>query len=173
MTEKMNDVRLLMADEVECRVGTVKKDGTGCSLLLYKDARVDMRILDETVGPGNWMRSHRLVGNNLYCRVSIWSNELGMWIAKEDVGVESKTEKEKGEASDAFKRACFNWGIGRELYTAPFVWINYTEEEKRGAFVKFKVADIDYDEKRNISRLVIVDTKGTPRYEWTKGGKRC
>ena len=169
----MNDVRLLRADEIECRVGTVKKDGTGCSLLLYKDARVDMRVLDETVGPGNWMRSHRLVGNNLYCRVSIWSNELGMWIAKEDVGVESKTEKEKGEASDAFKRACFNWGIGRELYTAPFVWINYTEEENRGAFVKFKVADIEYDEKRNISRLVIVDTKGTPRYEWTKGGKRC
>jgi hypothetical protein len=96
-----------------------------------------------------------------------------MWIMKEDVGVESKTEKEKGQASDAFKRACFNWGIGRELYTAPFVWINYTEEEKRGAFVKFKVADIDYDEKRNISRLVIVDSKGTPRYEWTKGGKRC
>lgn len=173
MIEKMNDVRLLTADEIECRVGTVKKDGTGCSLLLYKDARVDMRVLDETVGPGNWMRSHRLVGNNLYCRVSIWSNELGMWIAKEDVGVESKTEKEKGEASDAFKRACFNWGIGRELYSAPFVWINYTEEEKKGAFVKFKVADIGYDEKRNISRLVIVDTKGTPRYEWTKGGKRC
>ena len=173
MIEKMNDVRLLRADEIECRVGQVKKDGSGCSLLLYKDARVDMRVLDETVGPGNWMRSHRLVGNNLYCRVSIWSNELGMWIAKEDVGVESKTEKEKGEASDAFKRACFNWGIGRELYTAPFVWINYTEEEKRGAFVKFKVADIDYDEKRNISRIVIVDSNGTPRYEWTKGGKRC
>lgn len=169
----MNDVRLLRADEIECRVGQAKKDGSGCSLLLYKDARVDMRVLDETVGPGNWMRSHRLVGNNLYCRVSIWSNELGMWIAKEDVGVESKTEKEKGEASDAFKRACFNWGIGRELYTAPFVWINYTEEEKMGAFVKFKVADIAYDEKRNISRLVIVDTKGTPRYEWTKGGRRC
>ena len=143
MIEKMNDVRLLRADEIECRVGQVKKDGSGCSLLLYKDARVDMRVLDETVGPGNWMRSHRLVGNNLYCRVSIWSNELGMW------------------------------GIGRELYTAPFVWINYTEEEKKGAFVKFKVADIGYDEKRNISRLVIVDTKGTPRYEWTKGGKRC
>lgn len=173
MIEKMNDVRLLTADEIECRVGQVKKDGSGCSLLLYKDARVDMRVLDETVGPGNWMRSHRLVGNNLYCRVSIWSNELGMWIAKEDVGVESKTEKEKGEASDAFKRACFNWGIGRELYTAPFVWINYTEEEERGAFVKFKVADIGYDEKRNISRLVIVDSKGHPRYEWTKGGKRC
>jgi hypothetical protein len=172
MIEKMNDVRLLRSDEIECRVGQVKKDGSGCSLLLYKDARVDMRVLDETVGPGNWMRSHRLVGNNLYCRVSIWSNELGMWIAKEDVGVESKPEKEKGEASDAFKRACFNWGIGRELYTAPFVLINYTEEEKRGAFVKFKVADIDYDEKRNISRLVIVDAKGTPRYEWTKGGKR-
>lgn len=168
----MNNVRLLRADEIECRVGMVKKDGSGCSLLLYKDARVDMRVLDETVGPGNWMRSHRLVGNNLYCCVSIWSNELDMWVSKEDVGVESKTEKEKGEASDAFKRACFNWGIGRELYTAPFVYVNYTDEEKRGVFVKFAVREIEYDSKRNISYLLITDNKGNARYEYGKKGKQ-
>lgn len=167
MIGKMNNVRLLRADEIECRVGT-KKEGSGCSLLLYKDARVDMRILDETVGSAYWQRSHHIIGDNLYCCVSIWSKELGMWVAKEDVGVESKTEKEKGQASDAFKRACFNWNIGRELYTAPFIWINYTDEEKRGAFVKFTVRDIEYDSKRNISYLLITDNKGKARYEFGK-----
>ena len=173
MVEKMNDVRTLNADEIECRVGQIAKDKSGCSLLLYKDARVDMRILDETVGAGNWTRSHRLVGNNLYCRVSIWSNELGMWIPKEDVGTESNTEAVKGEASDAFKRACFNWGIGRELYSAPFVWVKFNDDELSGKVrPKYKVADIECDDKRNIIRLVIVDSKGTPRYEYTKGGRR-
>jgi hypothetical protein len=168
MVNKMNDVRLLRADEIECRVGMVKKDNTGCSLLLYKDARVDMRILDETVGSGNWQRSHRVIGDNLYCKVSIWSQEMGMWISKEDVGVESKTEKEKGQASDAFKRACFNWNIGRELYTAPFIWIRYTDAEQKGAFVKFAVRDIEYDSKRNISYLLITDNNGNARYEFGK-----
>lgn len=167
MIDKMNNVRLLRADEIECRVGT-KKEGSGCSLLLYKDARVDMRILDETVGAAYWQRSHHIIGDNLYCKVSIWSNELGMWVSKEDVGVESKTEKEKGQASDAFKRACFNWNIGRELYTAPFIWINFTDDEKRGAFVKFTVRDIEYDSKRNISYLLITDNKGKARYEFGK-----
>ena len=176
MIEKMNEVRLLRADEIECRVGQVAKDKSGCSLLLYKDARVDMRVLDETVGAGNWMRSHRLVGNNLCCRVSIWSNELGMWVAKEDVGTESNTEAVKGEYSDAFKRACFNWGIGRELYTAPFIYPKLTADDftyDGKVKTRFKVADIAYDDKRNIIRVVIVDSKGTPRWEWTKGGKRC
>ena len=173
MVEKMNNVRTLMADEIECRVGQQNAAKTGCSLLLYKDARVDMRILDETVGAGWWFRSHRKIGDNLYCKVSIYSKELGMWIAKEDVGTESNTEAVKGETSDAFKRACFNWGIGRELYTAPFVWVNYTPDELSGKVrPKFKVADIAYDEKRNIVRLVIVDTKGAPRFEYLKGGRR-
>ena len=164
----MNDVRLLRADEIECRVGMVKKDNTGCSLLLYKDARVDMRILDETVGAGNWQRSHSVIGDNLYCKVSIWSQEIGMWVSKEDVGVESKTEKEKGQASDAFKRACFNWNIGRELYTAPFIWVKYNDAEQKGAFVKFTVREIEYDSKRNISYLLITDNNGKARYEFGK-----
>ena len=175
MVEKMNDVRTLNADEIECRVGQIAKDKSGCSLLLYKDARVDMRILDEVVGAGNWTRSHRLVGNNLCCRVSIWSNELGMWIPKEDVGTESNTEAVKGEYSDAFKRACFNWGIGRELYTAPFIYVKLTADDFTGdgrIKTRFKVADIAYDDKKNITRVVITDTKGTPRYEYTKGGRR-
>lgn len=122
--------RNLTANEIECRVSTVNQNG--CSLLLYKDARCDMRILDETVGAERWQRSHELINGNLFCNVSInipddSGNEH--WICKQDVGTESYTEKEKGQASDAFKRACFNWGIGRELYTAPFIWIGSDKVE--------------------------------------------
>lgn len=112
--------RNLRADEVDVRVATVTEKGV--SLLLYKDARCDMNILDETVGPMNWQREHRR--ENANCVVSIWDDSKGQWISKEDTGTESNTEKEKGLASDSFKRACFNWGIGRELYTAPFIWVS-------------------------------------------------
>ena len=117
--------RKLRADEVEARVAQVKNNGF--SLLLYKDARVDQNILDETVGAENWERKHEMIGGNLYCTVSIWNEARGAWVSKQDVGTESKTEAEKGQASDSFKRACFNWGIGRELYTAPFIWINVAD----------------------------------------------
>lgn len=112
--------RDLRADEIDVRVAQVSEKG--CSLLLYKDARCDMNILDETVGSENWQRHHSR--DNANCTVSIWDAEKQQWISKEDTGTESNTEKEKGLASDSFKRACFNWGIGRELYTAPFIWIN-------------------------------------------------
>ena len=174
MIEKMNDVRLLRADEIECRVGMIRANAqkeSGCSLLLYKDARVDMRILDETVGAGMWQRCHQLIGDNLYCMVSIYSKELGMWVSKEDVGVESKTEKEKGQASDAFKRACFNWGIGRELYTAPFIWVKLRDDEllsQTAIKTRFFVREIGYDEKRNINHLVIVDNHGEARYTYKR-----
>lgn len=112
--------RNLRADEIDVRVSTCSEKGV--SLLLYKDARCDMNILDETVGAFNWKREH--CRDNANCIVSIWDNEKSQWISKEDTGTESFTEKEKGLASDSFKRACFNWGIGRELYTAPFIWVN-------------------------------------------------
>lgn len=118
----MNMFRTLRADEIDCRIAQVKKDGSGLSLLLYKDARCDQNILDEVVGPYNWKREH--TRDNKNCIVSIWDEKKAQWIGKEDTGTESNTEREKGLASDSFKRACFNWGIGRELYTAPFIWIN-------------------------------------------------
>lgn len=105
----MKHFRLLRADEIECRVSTVKKNG--CSLLLYKDARCDQNILDETFGIFGWERSHQLIGDRLYCTVSVRNPDTGEWIRKQDVGTESYTEKEKGQASDSFKRACFNLGI--------------------------------------------------------------
>ena len=114
--------RDLTKDDIDVRIAMVKENGV--SLLLYKDARVDMDILDETVGAYNWKREHQFKDGKLYCSVSIWDKEKQQWISKEDVGTESNTEQEKGQASDSFKRACFNWGIGRELYTAPFIWIS-------------------------------------------------
>lgn len=165
----MEKFRLLRADEIDCRIATVSEKG--CSVLLYKDARCDMNILDETVGPMNWQRNHSR--DNANCAVSIWDKEKGVWVSKEDTGTESFTEKEKGLASDSFKRACFNWGIGRELYTAPFIWIsseNCKVEKKpdgRGYTCKdrFTVKDIRYDGNRCISRLVLTK-KGTVVYEY-------
>lgn len=160
------EFRLLKADEIECRVATVKNNGV--SLLLYKDARVDQNILDETVGAEFWQRSHELINNNLFCNVGIWvdrrNDGYGEWVWKQDVGTESYTEKEKGQASDAFKRACFNWGIGRELYTAPFIWIKKDDveiKETNGKYTtndRFEVTDIGYTD-RKITRLVIENTK--------------
>ena len=154
--------RLLHADEIEARVATVNEKG--CSLLLYKDARCDMNILDETVGAMNWVRSH--TRDNANCIVSIWDKDKEQWISKEDTGTESFTEKEKGLASDSFKRACFNWGIGRELYTAPFIWISADKvnlSQKNGKYTtydKFVVEAIRYDEKRQISALAIKNQAG-------------
>lgn len=156
--------RLLKASEIDCRIATVSQKGV--SVLLYKDARVDQNILDETVGPMNWQRSHSR--DNANCTVSLWDDEKKQWISKEDTGTESYTEKEKGLASDSFKRACFNWGIGRELYTAPFIWIpagdckvaDIGRKDVRGNTVytcydRFNVSRIGYDDERNINDLVI------------------
>lgn len=167
------EFRTLRADEIECRVGAVTDKGV--SLLMYKDARVDMRLLDEVVGAENWQRKHELIDGQLFCTVSI-RNEKGEWVGKQDVGTESNTEKEKGRASDAFKRACFNWGVGRELYSCPFVWVNLAQNEwkanangKSQPRVKFHVSEIAYDDNRNVSRLVIVDDSGKVRFTFGGG----
>lgn len=151
----MKIIRNLKEEEIDCRVSMINEKG--CSLLLYKDARVDQRILDETFGAMNWKRSHQMIGNNLYCTIEIWDDEKKQWISKQDVGTESYTEKEKGNASDSFKRAGFNWGIGRELYTAPFIWVsasNMKIEQKNGKFVtydKFIVEQILYEENKIVA----------------------
>lgn len=162
--------RTLKAEEIDVRVGNVSKNGY--TLLLYKDARCDMNILDETVGADNWQRDHKEVKGNLYCGVGIWHKEKSQWVYKWDCGTESNTEKEKGEASDSFKRACVNWGIGRELYTSPQIKI-FCEMEKVGnsyklpeseKYRKFSVKEIAYNDKREIIKLVIVDNKGVQVY---------
>lgn len=152
------EFRTLRAEEIECRIGTIS--AKGLTLLLYKDARVDQNILDETVGCLNWQRRH--CRDNQNCIVSIWDDEKKQWIEKEDTGTESYTEKEKGLASDSFKRACVNVGIGRELYTAPFIWISANDANiqtiqngKCRCNDKFFVEAIRYDENKNIVALSI------------------
>lgn len=142
--------RDLKADEIDVRVAMVKDTDKvkGVSLLLYKDARCDMNILDETVGAYNWQRSH--IRDNANCIVSIWDEKKAQWISKEDVGTESNTESVKGLASDSFKRACFNWGIGRELYTAPFIWVGAPNVNINNGkcYDKFSVHSITVKDKK-------------------------
>lgn len=159
------------ADEIECRVGQCfpdAKNPTAISILLYKDARCDMALLDEAVGPMNWQRIHSVVDDKVCCTVSIWDSEKQQWIDKMDVGTESNTEAIKGLFSDSFKRTCVNIGIGRELYTAPFIYIKALDGEniKR---TKFDLKSITYDEKGRIASLVIVDDKGNTRYTFPRG----
>lgn len=169
--------RLLNADEIECRVGTVNEKGL--SLLLYKDARVDFKILDETFGPYGWQRTHQEINGNLYCTISIWDEEKGQWISKQDVGTKSDYEQEKGQASDSFKRAAVCTGIGRELYTAPFIWVSAGQVEIRPrgqgkgqgytTSEHFSVKEIGYNDRREINRLVIVNSKGQRMFSMKPG----
>ena len=167
------EFRTLKANEIDCRINTI--NAKGLTLLLYKDARVDQNILDETVGSMNWQRKH--TRDNANCIVSIWDNEKQQWVEKEDTGTESFSEAEKGLASDSFKRACFNWGIGRELYTSPFIWISkdnaniYKNEktEKYTCYDKFRVEKIEYDDNREIKTLLILnETTGVLVFSYYK-----
>lgn len=155
----MKEIPLLTANDVECRIKKITNEGA--VLLLYKTARVDMRILDEVYGVMNWQRRHEVINGNLFCTISVWDSEKSQWVSKQDVGTESNAEAEKGQASDAFKRAGFAWGIGRELYDSPFIWVS----GKVSKYDRFHVTDIQYDrEKQEFTRLVIFDDKGKERY---------
>ncbi|MCR5670707.1 MAG: hypothetical protein K6G10_06845 [Butyrivibrio sp.] len=156
------DFRPLRPDEIECRVQSVNKGGV--VLLLYKDARVDQNLLDETFGIFGWQRRHEMIGDRLYCTVSVRDPKTGEWISKQDVGTESYTEKEKGQASDSFKRACFNLGIGRALYTAPNIFIkkdslaSYKDDgTKPTCNDTFKVKDITYSSDGKSIVSVVID----------------
>ncbi len=166
------EFRDLTAEEIDCRVASISDKGL--SILLYKDARCDMIILDQTVGALNWQRSHSR--DNANCIVSIWDAEKEAWISKEDTGTESNTEAAKGLASDSFKRACFNWGIGRELYTAPFIWIpaekcNITtrKDGKKVCYDKFTVEAIEIEDKKIKSLTIVNQTSGDTVFTFSNG----
>ena len=172
--------RDLTADEIECRVQSVKQNGL--VLLLYKNARCDMNILDETVGAENWQREHYECKGNLFCRVGINVTnftEYGVdWVWKSDCGVESNTEAQKGEASDSFERACFNSGIGRELYTSPFIWIPADKcdikDGKNGSkqcFDKFEVEKIIIENKRITALAIWNTTKNIRAFVWQRNAQ--
>ena len=160
----MKKFRMLKANEIECRVQSVSTKGV--ILLLYKDARADMNILDETVGAENWQKTYSR--DNANCTVSIWDDEKKQWISKEDTGKESNMEKEKGLASDSFKRASVCWGIGRELYTSPLIWIpadkcqikesgqrDNNGKPKMACYDRFAVEEIGYNDDGVINHLKI------------------
>ena len=167
--------RDLTANEIECRIAQIKANGL--SLLLYKDARCDMKILDETVGAENWERDHKELKSNIYCGISIYDEIKNSWVTKWDCGAESYTEKEKGEASDSFKRAGFNWGIGRELYSSPFIWIpsakcNIADSNgKKVCYDKFEVSYIEIKNKEIVALKIINKTSGIECFNWNKNGQ--
>ena len=161
--------RDLTAEDIEIRVQSVKPNGL--ILLLYKNARVDMSILDESVGVENWQREHYECKGNLFCRVGIKCGDS--WIWKSDCGTESNTEAQKGEASDSFKRACFNWGIGRELYTAPFIWISADKcniKDGKKCYDEFVVEKIKIENKRITGLAIINKSKNQRCFVWTANG---
>lgn len=170
----MEEIRLLSKEDIEVRVAQTLagNNKVRANLLLYKNARVDMKIMDELFTPMGWKRTHKLIGDRLYCSVEVYNPETKEWICKEDVGVESNTEAEKGQASDSFKRACVNWGIGRELYTAPKITIELNENEytkdqnsRIKVWAYFSVKSIGYDSKtRTITSLEIQDKFGNVRF---------
>ena len=120
--------RPLDISEVDFRVQSINNGGYA-TILAYKDARVDMNRLDEVLGPVGWQRDYKLIDGKLFCGVGIYSEQHNQWVWKWDVGTESNTEAEKGQASDAFKRACFNLGIGRELYDYPLIQVKLMANE--------------------------------------------
>ena len=158
------DFRNLKADEIEVRVGNVAKDKTWITLLLFQNSRVAMDLLDETVGKENWKREHSRDNKN--CTISIWDEEKEQWIGKEDTGVESFSDKEKGLASDSFKRAAVNWGIGRSLYSAPTIYLYGNSDQLKNN--KYSVKEIGYDDNDKINKLIIEDKKGSIVYTYPK-----
>ena len=165
-------MRLLKANEIEVKVKQVKENGLVA--LLYKTARTDMDVLDEEYGAENWQCEYEEIKGNMYCKIGIWSDKRSQWIWKQDCGIESREDGEgnekKGEASDAFKRAGFKWGIGRELYTAPFIWISSDVAtikqygQKYNCNDKFSVKKIEYNDNREIIALEIVNQKNKVVY---------
>ena len=166
---------MMKPHEIQVMVKTVTQYGKALCLL-YKDARYDMAALDEMFGPTNWQKTYRAIGDSLFCTVSVWNGT--QWISKEDVGTESQVDREKGQASDAFKRACYNWGIGRELYTAPDIWIPLDKNEVGSYEAKGKQV---YTCKQSfyvmtsakpiavINKLVINDASGRKRFAFNEG----
>lgn len=148
------NIRKLTANEIECRVATVKDKGI--SLLLYKTARVDRAILDEYYGD-LWQNDFKLIDGKMYGGIGIYNKDLNQWLWRWDCGTESNTEAEKGQASDCFKRAGFKWGIGIELYSAPFIWVSGNGNELK--YEKYAVTDIGYSSSGDINKLKIINSK--------------
>lgn len=169
----MIEFRDLTADEIEVRVQSVKEKGL--VLLLYKNARVDMNMLDETVGVENWQNRFYEHKGILFCSLGINTNYTkpeapDRWIWKDDAGVESNTDAEKGNASDARKRSGFAWGIGRELYTSPFIWVpaEKCNINNGKCYDRFCVEKIIIQDKQIVAISIINENKQARCFVWQR-----
>jgi len=179
---KLNDP--LHISKIDFRVQSINKGGYA-TILAYKDARVDMERLDEVYGPEGWQRKHEFKEGRLYCSVGIYSEKIGQWVWKEDIGTESNADSEKGQASDSFKRACVNFGIGREIYGYPIIsikleastsskpeygeWYLQNNKAKNGYGLKLKEWKWYSEfEDGKISFLAAQDNNGKTRFTWGK-----
>ena len=160
------DMRNLKKDEIEVRVASTQNNVA--QLLLYKTARTDAAILDETFGQFNWQCSYSEIKGNLFCTISVKDPNTNEWISRMDCGAESNIEKEKGEASDAFKRAGFKFGVGVELYSTPRIKIPIEESDMyNGRFCQtFSLKDIQISPDHKITSLTIHDRRGNVRYTY-------
>ena len=164
----------LSIDQIDFRVQSINKGGYA-TILAYKDARVDMERLDDVVGPLGWKREHSRDNHN--CVVSIFDPEAGHWVGKEDTGTESNAEAQKGLASDSFKRACFNWGIGRELYDYPLIQVKLEPKEfkeyngKMVATWDLRLKEWEWESvwAEGTLRSLTAKYKGKTRYEYKSG----
>ena len=171
-------IPLLTPADVQLRVAQLQTTsyGTYATLLCYKDSRVDMKILDEIYGPLNWKKEHLMIGDNIFCTISIYDPEKKEWIPKTDVGTESNTEATKGAVSDSMKRASVLWGIGRELYQAPFIRFKLHDNEvsmgtngKPKTYARFAVGRMTYDKEKNaFTEFTVIDAEGNVRFSLEK-----
>ena len=145
---------LLTSEDIECRIGQISKDNTKASLLLYQDARCGMKYLDQVVGAGKWTKRYYEVRGLVICSLGIYDDETNQFIFKDDTGSAGSIEEEKSIISDSFKRCCVCWGLARELYTAPDIWVKIESK-----YDKFDVKEIGYNDKKEIIKLVIVNRK--------------
>lgn len=158
----INKPRLLRADEIEVRVAHSVGDKK-CHLL-YIDSRAVTKFLDEWVGWNNWTTEFYPVNNQIVGKMGIWDDSKNMFIWKSDVGSESNIEAEKGLISDCYKRMLVRFGV-TELYSAPDILLPDDGFGNKG----YKVSEIEYNDKREITHLVIVNRFNKEVYRWDKG----
>ena len=158
---------LLTKDDIDVRIGQISKaDPNKASLLLYQDARCGMKYLDKVVGATNWQKRYYEAKGLLICAISIYDSDRHEWVEKSDTGSTGTIEEEKSIASDSFKRACVCWGLARELYSAPDIWVKIESK-----YDKFYVKEIAYNQANEISKLVIIDSQGNVAYTFPKNAK--
>ena len=164
-------MRVLKPEEIECRLQSFS-DKTA-TFLLYKDVRTDVRVLSETYGD-MWKNEYSEINGNIYCTISIWNDQLKAWISRSNVGTESNIEHEKGQASDAMKRAGFMWGIGTELYTAPQIKVDLTDKDiwNGKCTLKLSVKEVEITDDHRIRKLVLADKWGNVRFSWSLGNEQ-